>query len=291
MTTHVQNNKIEHFLGRGNMPCYRLIHPLGGEVVVSEYGAQVLSWVTPEGREVLFLSEKACFENGKAIRGGIPIIFPQFNQRGTLPRHGFARTKRWQAVRQALSNEDAVSVTFRLTADSATRAIWPHEFLLELDIILSDVLMLALRVENIGEAPFSYTNALHTYFRIQDIATTCITGLQGVQVEDFLDGNARFIEERERVFFDGAVDRVYSGSSQIMAIIDESVPLKHTLVKEGFPDAVVWNPWSEGARQLSDLSDDEYTAMICVESGCVVQPKTVEPGSVHVHAQIMRVVE
>ncbi len=291
MSTTAKQNKIEHFLGRGGMRCVRLVHPLGGEVVVSEYGAQVLSWVSPAGREVLFLSENAIFEDGHPIRGGIPIVFPQFNQRGSLPRHGFARTKPWSIVRQTVSNADAVSVTLRLEPDADIRALWPHDFVLELDIVLSDVLLLAMRVENRGEDSFSYSNALHTYLRVNDISQTSITGLKGFVVEDFLDGNNRFIEERERVVIDGAVDRVYNGSSQVITISDKAVPFKHTLVKEGFPDAVIWNPGLEGAREIPDMADHEYTSMICVESGCVIEPQAVAPGETKVHVQIMRVVQ
>ena len=290
MSKAMQQNKIEHFRGRGDMRCVRLVHPLGGEVVVSEYGAQVLSWVSPAGREVLFLSEHAIFEKGHPIRGGIPIVFPQFSKRGSLPAHGFARTKLWQVVRETVSNADAVAVTLRLEPDAETRTLWPHEFVLELDIVLSDVLLLTMRVENRGETSFSYSNALHTYLRVGDISTTTITGLKGVAVEDFLNDNERSIEERERVVIDGAIDRVYTGSSQVVTVFDDSVPFKHTMVKEGFPDAVIWNPGPEGAKEIADMENQEYESMLCVESGCVVEPAIVAPGQTNVHAQIMRVV-
>jgi glucose-6-phosphate 1-epimerase len=59
------------------------------------FGANITSWKY-RGVERLFLSSKAIVTGPKAIRGGIPIVFPQFGPEAlpgykALPQHGFAR--------------------------------------------------------------------------------------------------------------------------------------------------------------------------------------------------------
>ena len=66
-------------------------------------GAHVARW-QPRSAEhpVLFLSPKSQFVPGKAIRGGVPLVFPWFAERkGGLPggMHGFARTLPWEIGR------------------------------------------------------------------------------------------------------------------------------------------------------------------------------------------------
>ncbi|XP_052732101.1 putative glucose-6-phosphate 1-epimerase isoform X1 [Vigna angularis] len=67
----------------------------GSSAEVYLYGAHVTSWKNDHGEELLFLSSKAVFKPPKAIRGGIPICFPQFGGLGTLDQHGFARNRLW----------------------------------------------------------------------------------------------------------------------------------------------------------------------------------------------------
>ena len=77
------------------LPCQRLSLACGDSLLIAAQGAQVLSWVS-RGRERLFLSPDNRWDGKTAIRGGVPVCFPQFNQRGSLPRHGFARNMAWQ---------------------------------------------------------------------------------------------------------------------------------------------------------------------------------------------------
>ena len=80
------------------LPRIQLSHASGGTAEVYPYGAHVTSWVPAGGTEALFLSRAAKFEPGSAIRGGVPVIFPQFAELGPLPKHGFARTQTWERV-------------------------------------------------------------------------------------------------------------------------------------------------------------------------------------------------
>ena len=77
-------------------------------------GAHLTGWQPAGEQPVLFLSERSAFEPGKAIRGGVPIIFPWFGARtATLdsprtdgPSHGFARTALWELAFAAIAGDD-----------------------------------------------------------------------------------------------------------------------------------------------------------------------------------------
>lgn len=233
------------------------------------------------------MSSRAIYQNGKAIRGGIPVCFPQFGK-GVLPQHGFARTKKWKVVREQVSTSDVVSVTLRLTPDSEIDSVWSHQFVLELDVVLSDVLLTALRVANTGDKPFEYTSALHTYFRTSAIETVSLSGLKGIQYLDFLKDRARMVEDRSDVMISGPVDRAYQNSPETLVLSSPKDNVRFRITKEGLRDTVVWNPWIEGGRAIADLGPDEYRSMICVESGNVLAPVRVEPGDIHTSGQIVR---
>jgi glucose-6-phosphate 1-epimerase len=288
MPQGMSGNRIERMTGRGGVSLLRLFHDSGYAAVVSEYGAHVVSWTDPSERELLFLSEAALFEPGKPIRGGIPLVFPQFSD-GKLPKHGFARTMVWKVVREQVSTAGSVMVTLRLVSDASTLALWPHHFQAEVDIVVTDVLLLTLRVENTGVAPFTFTSALHTYFRTEDVAGVRLSGLEGCEFVDALRPRKVDVEGRREIAVDGPIDRVYRDSPQSVKLHSERDGTTFLITKEGFSDTVVWNPWVDGARSIADLRDDEYSQMVCVESGNVLSPITLVPGELHTSAQILRV--
>jgi glucose-6-phosphate 1-epimerase len=159
-------------------PAMRLESADGAVAVVLLHGAHVVSWVPAGGQERLYLSPDARYGDGVAVRGGVPVIFPQFNERGPLPRHGFARTRTWEAVETTVRDGRAVAV-LRLADDADTRAIWPHRFELDLTVSVGgDVLELKMTVHNTGDDAFDFHAALHTYLRCDDAATARIDGLQ-----------------------------------------------------------------------------------------------------------------
>lgn len=287
-TSSGKGNRIERVIGKGGLPMMCLWHSSGYSVVVSEYGAHIVSWMTPDERELLFLSDAAVFEEGKAIRGGIPIVFPQFSKQGPLPAHGVARTKRWKVVREQVSDNDAVSVTLRLNSDRQTETVWPHQFTLEFEIVLTDVLLTTLRVHNTGETPFSFTSALHTYFRTSDVSRVSIQGLSGAMFLDFLKNRESSVETRGEISIHEPIDRVYVNSPETVAIASGSDGVRYLVTKDGFADSVVWNPWIEGARTIADLRPEDYQQMVCVESGNVDAAITLAPGATHSAGQIIR---
>jgi glucose-6-phosphate 1-epimerase len=288
MLPGTSGNRIDRMTGPRGFPLVRLSHASGYSAVIAEYGAHVVSWRDPQERELLFLSDAAVFENGKAIRGGIPLVFPQFSD-GKLPKHGFARTMIWRVVREQVSTSGPVMVTLRLVSDPRTLEIWPHQFQAEVDIVVTDVLLLTLRVENIGAQPFTFTSALHTYFRTEDVSGVSVCGLEQCEFVDMLRQRKMDIERRAQIPIDGPIDRVYRDSPQSVQIHSERDGTTFLITKEGFSDTVVWNPWVEGAKAIADLGDDEYTKMVCVESGNILSPITLSARELHTSAQILRV--
>jgi glucose-6-phosphate 1-epimerase len=132
------------------------------------HGAQVTSWRPAGADEVLFLSVQSRFEDGKAIRGGIPICFPWFRGKADdakAPAHGVVRTKEWELVSVAQAGE-AVVITLAAESDDASRRWWPHEFRAVHRITVGAQLRLELTVTNTGSAPLRFEEALHTYHRV-----------------------------------------------------------------------------------------------------------------------------
>src|SRR5688500_13909346 len=117
--------------GAGGMPMLALEAPDGARAELYLHGAHVTSWRPAGGDERLYLSAASEFRDGAAIRGGVPVIFPQFAGRGPLPKHGFARTTGWSLV-GVERGRHAARATLRLSDTASTRAMWPHEFVAEL---------------------------------------------------------------------------------------------------------------------------------------------------------------
>ena len=99
-----------------------------GEIYL--HGAHVTSWSPEEAEEALFLSSASKWEDGKAIRGGVPICFPWFGDKAddpSAPAHGFVRTKPW-SLESIASAADAVTVSMSTVSDETTKHWWPADF-------------------------------------------------------------------------------------------------------------------------------------------------------------------
>jgi glucose-6-phosphate 1-epimerase len=178
-------------------PDVQLKSPDGASAKISPYGAHVFSWIRPNGDECMFLSPKAEFRPGAAIRGGVPVVFPQFSGLGDLPKHGFARTLPWEVART-----DADSAVFWLSESETTRQLWPHRFLAEYTVrIGGNRLEMRLSVTNIDTVSFTFTVALHTYLRVGDVCQASVAGLGGLVYRDAANGGKESRDESDRVVF------------------------------------------------------------------------------------------
>ncbi len=266
------------------MPAWTVTAPDGARAVVTRHGGHVVSWrVAGSEQEQLYLSPASQYAAGKPIRGGVPVVFPQFSDRGTGMRHGFARTLDWQPVPdEALADEDiSARLLLRLVDDDATRAMWPHAFRLELSVrVQGNTLAMHLSCMNTGSAPWDFGAALHTYLAVQDVALARLHGLAGADCEDCVAGERRQ-QDAQPLQILGEVDRVYSGVGHGLQLDDPAADGGRTLAiaQQGFADVVVWNPGPERCAALSDMPADGYRHMLCVEAAQASRPLTLAPGA------------
>lgn len=249
----------------------------GARCLVSLFGGQVLSWIPAGGTERLYLSPDARFDARSPLRGGIPVIFPQFAERGSGPRHGFARTRVWQLAEQRLT-KDFATVTLQLSDDDATRALWPHAFALELTVVLEgNRLDLELEVANSGDAPFRFAAALHSYLRVNEVENCRVEGLRGKRYIDAAHDDAVLNDRFDAVIVDDEVDRLYCHAPDTIVLHEPSRALG--LQSGGFPDLVVWNPWEHKCRDIGDMPDADFRRMICIEPALAEHPLELLPGA------------
>ncbi|MFA5043952.1 MAG: D-hexose-6-phosphate mutarotase [Kiritimatiellia bacterium] len=269
--------RVQFAEGRGRLLKAVLERASGARAEIYLHGAHVSSWQPARGRETLFVSCASHFKDGTPIRGGIPVIFPQFGD-GPLPKHGLVRSRAWSVARTALGADGVVAIALRLEDDIRTRALWPHPFALQLTVSLGPALIIEFAVKNTGSAPFPFQTALHTYFQVADIAQTSLRGLQGAAFDDFLAPGPT-VETREVVTFDRETDRIYLNAPDRVALDDRGNKRKIVIAKSGMSDVVVWNPWIEKSGRMEDFGDDEYRRMVCVETGCMSAPAVLAPGA------------
>jgi glucose-6-phosphate 1-epimerase len=274
--------------GAGGLPMVRLRATDGATADVYLHGAHVTSWrPAPGGEERLFLSDRSEFREGAAIRGGIPVIFPQFAAEGPLPRHGFARTTRWTLEAVERSGVGGESARLSLADSPATRAVWPVAFRAGLSVeVGGDRLVIALSVENTGRSPLSFTGALHTYLRVRDVADTVVVGLQGVRYRESSAPTVLRADDAEVLRATGELDRVYVDAPRSLTVRERDRTLGVTLA--GFRDAVLWNPGAERAAVLADMEPSGERRMLCVEAAAVQRPIALAPGERWTGAQTLR---
>lgn len=253
--------------------------------VVSRYGAQVLSWVTADGVERLFLSDKARYDGTASIRGGVPVCFPQFSGLGQLPKHGLVRQKLWNFSEQACRDEFAM-LCLSIEDDEATRALWPHAFHAELTVVLeASRLDVELAIENRGSEVFDFTAALHSYLRVGEVEHAHLQGLQGLEYRDAAHGNAIRQESAMEVTVDQEVDRVYHNARKPLLLSESGRNLG--IHADGFPDVVVWNPWEQQCAKLADMERLDFRRMLCVEAAAARQPVKLPAGETWVGRQTL----
>jgi glucose-6-phosphate 1-epimerase len=235
------------------------------------HGAQVTSWRPSGADEVLFVSEQSRWEEGKAIRGGIPICFPWFRGKADdakAPAHGVVRTKAWELT--AIGQDgDAVTVTLATESDEASRRWWPFEFRAEYRVTVGAELKLELAATNTGSAAIRFEEALHTYHRVGDAEMVRIVGLDGTAFLDNMNANRERMQ-RGDVVFTAQTDNAYMNTTTALEVIDPVLRRRIRTEKKNSLTTVVWNPWREGAKALADLGDDEWRQMACVEASNIL---------------------
>jgi glucose-6-phosphate 1-epimerase len=275
MTSSLPSATVE--AGENGLARVVLAHPSGARAEAYQHGAHVASYRPAGDEEVFFVSRRARFDAASAIRGGVPVVFPQFAEKGPLMKHGFARLAEW-ALPETAAEDGVARATFVLTDSPESMNQWPHTFLTSLAVALTaEGLEMRLDVFNRGAGPMEFTVALHSYFSVADVREAAVLDLKGFAYHDKEIDRDRAQEEDE-IVVRGPLDRVYLGAPDLIRIRDGAGGRMLVIEKEGFADAVVWNPWIEGAAKLDDMEDDDYLRMLCVEAGTVGAPVRLEPG-------------
>lgn len=258
-------SKVEY----GALPAVRITAADGAQATVALFGAHLLSWKTADGKERMFVSAQTALDGSKPIRGGVPVIFPQFNVRGPGPKHGFARESTWRLTGSGGDGGQSF-LQFGLTHDDlapAVAASWPYAFELQLRVTLNgDALEFDFKVRNTGVQSFPLAMALHTYYDVGHLDATSVSGLQHARYTDHhLD---TLVQDAPALHFTEKQDRIYQAPSSVtLNTADATLRLE----QQGFSEWVVWNPGADDARAMADLADDEYLRFICIEPARVDQ--------------------
>ena len=265
--------------------CVEIVLPQGDRALISLFGAQVLSWQPAGFSEQFYLSPRREMNSSTAIRGGVPICFPQFNQRVLdglrLPKHGFARTEVW-TPQQPMSTETFAEAGFVLSSISQTSAEWPHDFSATVTVRLEPGrLRTHFAVRNTGPSTWRFALALHTYLAVNDVNDTQLHGLGGCRywdtVEDLHKPHSRREQAPGPLFFAGETDRIYTGAEAPLELRSTGGSLRITQ-SASMPDTVVWNPGAVLCATISDMPPDGWKNMVCVEAARIHDPQRLTAG-------------
>jgi glucose-6-phosphate 1-epimerase len=274
------------------LDCHELQLPCGDRVRVAEHGGQVLSWVSA-GRERLYLSPQAVLDGRAAIRGGIPVCWPQFSERGALPRHGWVRQAGWNFVRVDLDVPMPQLVLELHPAEvfpSNAAVPWTHVCRLEISVALAPgSLVVTLSVFNHGSEPLPFTGALHTYLALSDADAATVAGWPispGREGWDSATDAPCRVETH--LGLRGEIDRILPATAEALWVTDGDQGL--SIEQSGWADTVVWNPGAAKCAAMADMPEGDERRMACVEAAQVLSPASVPPGSVWTGAQRLAVV-
>ncbi|AXQ50355.1 D-hexose-6-phosphate mutarotase [Pseudomonas vlassakiae] len=263
----------------GELNCWRISSD-HAELLIAQQGAQILSYQRVGEPPLLWLSDQAIFRQGKSVRAGVPVCWPWFGNlqrnpasvqamyRGEqAPAHGLARTRDWQLLGVEEKGDD-LHIDFELPEAQGDLPDWPHDVELKLHIVLGDDLTVSLNSRNMGNSPVTISQALHSYFAVSDVRQAQVEGVEGLQYIETLAG----WEQRQQqgaLAFAGETDRIYLDTPQKLSIVDPHWERRITLTCSGSRSAVIWNPWTERAKELADMADDGWQRMLCIETANV----------------------
>jgi len=235
---------------------------------ISLYGAQITGFRPIGTLDVLWMSPLSKFEEGSAIRGGVPVCFPWFGPHkleGTMPQHGFARLMNWDVVETNTTENGGSMLRLQLCSSDKTKEYWPHGFSAEMIFTIGKSLTITLKVTNTSSEPLEYTSALHSYFSLSSIENIAIEGLENTRYQNQLDGGD-YIQETPLLKISEAETRHYYNTENACFIYDPVFNRKIRIDKKGSKNTTVWNPWVETCEEMEDMPDDGYLTFVCLET-------------------------
>ncbi|CAO2822969.1 unnamed protein product [Amaranthus hypochondriacus] len=268
--------------------------PSGFTVEVYFMGGQVTSWKNEAGQELLFLSKKAIFKPPKAIRGGIPIIFPQFRNLGTATPHGFARNRAFMLDPDPTlpPTSSKADLHLLLTPHEDDMKYWPFRFEIRLRVSLglNGKLTMKVRIRNIDTKPFKFTFAFHNYFNVSDVGEVRVEGLETQYYLNDTMKKERLTDQGDSIVFDEEVDKIFIETPDKICILDHESKRTFVIIKEGLPDVAVLNPWEKRAKAIPDLDKKEYRKFVCVVPARIENSITLKPNMEWTGMQELRAV-
>ncbi|WP_425917698.1 D-hexose-6-phosphate mutarotase [Pseudomonas sp. GWSMS-1] len=254
----------------------------GTELLISQQGAQILSYQEDDQPPLIWLSEQAAYKRGQGVRGGVPVCWPWFGslqrnpqavqamhrQPAHAPAHGLIRGLDWQ-LQGIDSNEDGICLDFVFNTADQPLTDWPHAAELHLRIRLDGRLHLELTSRNLSDTPLAISQALHSYFAVSDIRQVSVEGLHGCRyIETLEDWQTR--QQEGPLQFNRETDRIYLDTPESLSILDPTWQRRIQLHSHGSQSAVLWNPWIDKAQRLSQFAADAWQGMLCIEHANVM---------------------
>lgn len=240
-------------------------HPKG-KASVSLYGGHVLTWQPSGHKPVIWISESAEFQEGKAIRGGVPICWPWFgpllDETGqNVGNHGFARNSVWRLDNVEIA-EQQVTMQLSLSGDDSHR-LWPEPFKIVQTLIFGQEFTQELAIENRAEHEVEFSSALHSYFQVSHPKETVVEPLAILQYDDKISLETQQKSAIENCI--GPIDRIYYGSDN-QEIIDQGWQRKIKVESRGCHQWVFWNPGKDIATNMADVHYQGENEFVCLEA-------------------------
>ena len=232
---------------------------------ISLYGGHVLSWAPTGHKPVIYMSPKAVFKKGKALRGGIPLCWPWFGKNtedASLPAHGVARISTWQVGRCEEGEDGRVNLLLALPPENE---MMPSA---ALGMEIGNELIMSLITLDVPRA-MPYSAAMHTYFAVSDYETVALTGLEECAFTEYATDAVPHCEDP--LIPAGHIDRIYQPvpEEQEITIHDPAWERSIRICRAGSGSAVVWNPGQELAAGMADLGAKASRGFLAVETAAV----------------------
>jgi glucose-6-phosphate 1-epimerase len=276
----------------GGLPRARVATALA-EATVYLQGAHLAQW-TPRGqRPVLFLSERSLFAPGHPIRGGVPVIFPWFGDRTdgkAGPAHGFARRMDWSLEETRLCDDGRLAIRLALSPNDATRALGFDSFRAYFRLAIGEELEMQLEIHNEGSQKLTYEEALHSYFSIGDVHQISVSGLEDTTFIDKTDAFKRKMQGNSPLRISRETDQVHLNTKAACVLHDPVWNRRITIEKGGSESTVVWNPWIEKTKGMTDMGAEDWKSMVCIETANAADNLVqLLPGESHKMTALVRV--
>lgn len=271
---------------RDELPVLRISNR-HADAAIALQGAQLLEYTPRGAHPVIWLSDRVEYKRGQSQRGGIPVCWPwfgalernpaavrslthgnQLTHDHPLPAHGLVRTRDW-TLHSILEHDEGTEIHLHFITDSVAQTQWQHAAELQLKVSIGTTLRLELTTRNLGAQPLALTQALHTYFAISAIDNVRVTGFEKAHyidtLDDWFDHN-----QQGAIEFTAETDRIYLDVPNAVQLHDSGWNRTIHLHMQNSASAVVWNPWIEKSKHLSQFSPDAWREMVCIETANVL---------------------